>query len=213
MDTRTADGKRPANGAEDERQDTPEGTPGASPGTTPGETEDHQGTGESQAAEADGRDEREDEAVDEEAVADADEADAEEAEAAGRTGMAAGAAAIVSVVLGVVSLTGGWLGTIASARASLIGQLETSQGAGVADQVQAIYGDSWQAAALVGGAFAAAGLLVGIGVVLRVAYWPARTGPVWVRSAAWAGVAVGLTGVLLALSKYTGLLLGVPSAG
>ncbi|MGX1838573.1 hypothetical protein [Streptomyces diastaticus] len=208
MDTRTADGKRPANGAEDERQDTPEGTPGASPGTTPGETEDHQGTGESQAAEADGRDEREDEAVDEEAVADADEADA-----AGRTGMAAGAAAIVSVVLGVVSLTGGWLGTIASARASLIGQLETSQGAGVADQVQAIYGDSWQAAALVGGAFAAAGLLVGIGVVLRVAYWPARTGPVWVRSAAWAGVAVGLTGVLLALSKYTGLLLGVPSAG
>lgn len=208
MDTRTADGKRPANGAEDERQDTPEGTPGASPGTTPGETEDHQGTGESQAAEADGRDEREDEAVDEEAVADADEA-----EAAGRTGMAAGAAAIVSVVLGVVSLTGGWLGTIASARASLIGQLETSQGAGVADQVQAIYGDSWQAAALVGGAFAAAGLLVGIGVVLRVAYWPARTGPVWVRSAAWAGVAVGLTGVLLALSKYTGLLLGVPSAG
>ncbi|WP_405394149.1 hypothetical protein [Streptomyces gougerotii] len=213
MDTRTADGKRPANGAEDERQDTPEGTPGASPGTTPGETEDHQGTGESQAAEADGRDEREDEAVDEEAVADADEADAEEAEAAGRTGMAAGAAAIVSVVLGVVSLTGGWLGTIASARASLIGQLETSHGAGVADQVQAIYGDSWQAAALVGGAFAAAGLLVGIGVVLRVAYWPARTGPVWVRSAAWAGVAVGLIGVLLALSKYTGLLLGVPSAG
>ncbi|MFD6570671.1 MULTISPECIES: hypothetical protein [Streptomyces] len=208
MDTRTADGKRPANGAEDERQDTPEGNPGASPGTTPGETEDHQGTGESQAAEADGRDEREDEAVDEEAVADADEADA-----AGRTGMAAGAAAIVSVVLGVVSLTGGWLGTIASARASLIGQLETSQGAGVADQVQAIYGDSWQAAALVGGAFAAAGLLVGIGVVLRVAYWPARTGPVWVRSAAWAGVAVGLIGVLLALSKYTGLLLGVPSAG
>ena len=208
MDTRTADGKRPANGAEDERQDTPEGTPGASPGTTPGETEDHQGPGESQAAEADGRDEREDEAVDEEAVADADEADA-----AGRTGMAAGAAAIVSVVLGVVSLTGGWLGTIASARASLIGQLETSQGAGVADQVQAIYGDSWQAAALVGGAFAAAGLLVGIGVVLRVAYWPARTGPVWVRSAAWAGVAVGLIGVLLALSKDTGLLLGVPSAG
>ncbi|NEC11398.1 hypothetical protein G3I34_03545 [Streptomyces sp. SID8014] len=208
MDTRTADGKRPANGAEDERQDTPGGTPGASFGTTPGETEDHQGTGESQAAEADGRDEREDEAVDEEAVADADEA-----EAAGRTGVAAGAAAIVSVVLGVVSLTGGWLGTIASARASLIGQLETSQGAGVADQVQAIYGDSWQAAALVGGAFAAAGLFVGIGVVLRVAYWPARTGPVWVRSAAWAGVAVGLIGVLLALSKYTGLLLGVPSAG
>ncbi|AGI87721.1 hypothetical protein AB0909_13215 [Streptomyces albidoflavus] len=205
MDTKTADGKRPATGAEDEQQDTD----GTTPGKTPGEEKDPAGKGAPAAAETDG------DAV----VHDADDLDADDEAAtedtatAAPTGIAAGAAAIVSVVLGVVSLTGGWLGTIASARASLIGQLETSQGAGVADQVQAIYGDSWEAAALVGGAFAAVGLLVGIGVVLRVAYWPARTGPVWVRSAAWAGVAVGLVGLLLALSKYTGLLLGVPSAG
>ncbi|MFJ3746568.1 hypothetical protein ACIPV8_21200 [Streptomyces albidoflavus] len=203
MDTKTADGKRPATGAEDEQQDTH----GTTPGKTSGEEKDPAGKGAPAAAETDG------DAV----VHDADDADdeaaAEDTATAAPTGIAAGAAAIVSVVLGVVSLTGGWLGTIASARASLIGQLETSQGAGVADQVQAIYGDSWEAAALVGGAFAAVGLLVGIGVVLRVAYWPARTGPVWVRSAAWAGVAVGLVGLLLALSKYTGLLLGVPSAG
>ncbi|MFD8122675.1 hypothetical protein ACWHAO_30425 [Streptomyces albidoflavus] len=205
MDTKTADGKRPATGAEDEQQDTH----GTTPGKTPGEEKAPVGKGAPAVAEADG-----DGAVD-----DADDIETDDEVAAGDTataaptGIAAGAAAIVSVVLGVVSLTGGWLGTIASARASLIGQLETSQGAGVADQVQAIYGDSWEAAALVGGAFAAVGLLVGIGVVLRVAYWPARTGPVWVRSAAWAGVAVGLVGLLLALSKYTGLLLGVPSAG
>ncbi|MER8261629.1 hypothetical protein [Streptomyces albidoflavus] len=205
MDTKTADGKRPATGAEDEQQDTH----GTTPGKTSGEEKDPAGKGAPAAAETDG------DAV----VRDADDLDADDEAAAEDTatavptGIAAGAAAIVSVVLGVVSLTGGWLGTIASARASLIGQLETSQGAGVADQVQAIYGDSWEAAALVGGAFAAVGLLVGIGVVLRVAYWPARTGPVWVRSAAWAGVAVGLVGLLLALSKYTGLLLGVPSAG
>ncbi|MGW5391361.1 hypothetical protein [Streptomyces koyangensis] len=205
MDTKTADGKRPATGAEDEQQDTH----GPTAGKTPGEEKDPAGKGAPAAAEADG-----DEVVDDADDLDADdEAAAEDTATAAPTGIAAGAAAIVSVVLGVVSLTGGWLGTIASARASLIGQLETSQGAGVADQVQAIYGDSWEAAALVGGAFAAAGLLVGIGVVLRVAYWPARTGPVWVRSAAWAGVAVGLVGLLLALSKYTGLLLGVPSAG
>lgn len=196
MDTKTADGKRPATGAEDEQQDTD----GTTPGKTPGEEKDPAGKGAPAAAETDG------DAV----VHDADDLDADDEAAtedtatAAPTGIAAGAAAIVSVVLGVVSLTGGWLGTIASARASLIGQLETSQGAGVADQVQAIYGDSWEAAALVGGAFAAVGLLVGIGVVLRVAYWPARTGPVWVRSAAWAGVAVGLVGLLLALSKYTG---------
>ncbi|MCX5459521.1 hypothetical protein AB0391_23750 [Streptomyces albidoflavus] len=211
MDTKTADGKRPATGAEGEQQDTD----GTTPGKTPGEEKDPAGKGAPAAAETDG-----DEAVHD--AHDADDADdldaddevaAEDSATAAPTGIAAGAAAIVSVVLGVVSLTGGWLGTIASARASLIGQLETSQGAGVADQVQAIYGDSWEAAALVGGAFAAVGLLVGIGVVLRVAYWPARTGPVWVRSAAWAGVAVGLVGLLLALSKYTGLLLGVPSAG
>ncbi|MGW4899725.1 hypothetical protein ACWEO9_10640 [Streptomyces albidoflavus] len=211
MDTKTADGKRPATGAEDEQQDTD----GTTPGKTPGEEKDPAGKGAPAAAETDG-----DAVVHDADYADDaddldadDEAAAEDSATAAPTGIAAGAAAIVSVVLGVVSLTGGWLGTIASARASLIGQLETSQGAGVADQVQAIYGDSWEAAALVGGAFAAVGLLVGIGVVLRVAYWPARTGPVWVRSAAWAGVAVGLVGLLLALSKYTGLLLGVPSAG
>ncbi|WTD05542.1 hypothetical protein OH717_24675 [Streptomyces albidoflavus] len=205
MDTKTADGKRPATGAEDEQQDTH----GTTAGKTPGEEKGPAGKGAPAAAETDG-----DAVVDDVDDLDADdEVAAEDIATAAPTGIAAGAAAIVSVVLGVVSLTGGWLGTIASARASLIGQLETSQGAGVADQVQAIYGDSWEAAALVGGAFAAAGLLVGIGVVLRVAYWPARTGPVWVRSAAWAGVAVGLVGLLLALSKYTGLLLGVPSAG
>ncbi|KLJ02696.1 hypothetical protein ABZ114_05020 [Streptomyces albidoflavus] len=205
MDTKTADGKRPATGAEDEQQDTH----GTTPGKTPGEEKDPAGKGAPTTAETDG-----DGAVDDADDVEADdEVAAEDAATAAPTGFAAGAAAMVSVVLGVVSLTGGWLGTIASARASLIGQLETSQGAGVADQVQAIYGDSWEAAALVGGAFAAVGLLVGIGVVLRVAYWPARTGPVWVRSAAWAGVAVGLVGLLLALSKYTGLLLGVPSAG
>lgn len=193
MDTKTADGKRPATGAEDEQQDTD----GTTPGKTPGEEKDPAGKGAPAAAETDG------DAV----VHDADDLDADDEAAtedtatAAPTGIAAGAAAIVSVVLGVVSLTGGWLGTIASARASLIGQLETSQGAGVADQVQAIYGDSWEAAALVGGAFAAVGLLVGIGVVLRVAYWPARTGPVWVRSAAWAGVAVGLVGLLLARDR------------
>ncbi|MBV1957817.1 hypothetical protein KUG12_26380 [Streptomyces sp. BV333] len=202
MDTKTADGKRPATGAEDEQQDTH----GTTPGKTPGEEKDPVGKGAPATAETHG-----DEVVDDHEAD--DEVAAEVTATAAPTGIAAGAAAIVSVVLGVVSLTGGWLGTIASARAALIGQLETSQGAGVADQVQAIYGDSWEAAALVGGAFAAVGLLVGIGVVLRVAYWPARTGPVWVRSAAWAGVAVGLVGLLLALSKYTGLLLGVPSAG
>lgn len=206
MDTKTADGKRPATGAEDEQQDTH----GTTPGKTPGEEKDPAGKGAPAAAETDGDAVVHDDADDLDAD---DEAAAEDIATAAPTGIAAGAAAIVSVVLGAVSLTGGWLGTIASARASLIGQLETSQGAGVADQVQAIYGDSWEAAALVGGAFAAVGLLVGIGVVLRVAYWPARTGPVWVRSAAWAGVAVGLVGLLLALSKYTGLLLGVPSAG
>ncbi|WP_067415858.1 hypothetical protein [Streptomyces sampsonii] len=208
MDTKTADGKRPATGAEGEQQDTD----GTTPGKTPGEEKDPAGRGAPAAAETDG-DEAVHDAHDADDLDADDEVAADDSATAAPTGIAAGAAAIVSVVLGVVSLTGGWLGTIASARASLIGQLETSQGAGVADQVQAIYGDSWEAAALVGGAFAAVGLLVGIGVVLRVAYWPARTGPVWVRSAAWAGVAVGLVGLLLALSKYTGLLLGVPSAG
>ncbi|MFJ9739668.1 hypothetical protein [Streptomyces sp. NPDC101166] len=135
------------------------------------------------------------------------------AQATGPSGVGQGAGAVVSVVLGLASLNGGWLGTVAAARQTLIGQLETSSRAGVAQQIQAVYGDAWQATALWAGVFALAALVTGFVVLARPAFGaPGRPQAPWIKSVAWAGVAVGVIGLLLAVLKYTGILFGLPSA-
>ncbi|MGX2994348.1 hypothetical protein JNUCC64_08625 [Streptomyces sp. JNUCC 64] len=128
-------------------------------------------------------------------------------------GVGAGAAAVVSAALAVVSLSGGWLGTVASARQSVIGQLEAAgSGGDVARQVEIVYGDAWQAAALVGGLFALVALVIGAVVVARPAFGtPGPERAPWIASVAWAGVVLGAVGLLLAIAKYTDLLLGLPS--
>ncbi|KUJ40179.1 hypothetical protein AB0N87_31100 [Streptomyces sp. NPDC093228] len=138
----------------------------------------------------------------------------EEAASEGQSGVGQGAGAVVSAGLGVVSLTGSWMGTVAAARETLVGQLQTSSSASVAKQIQAVYGDAWQATALWGGVFALAALLVGVVVLARPAFGaPGRPQAPWIKSAAWAGVALGVVGLLLAVLKYTDVLLGLPSAG
>ncbi|MFF2850343.1 hypothetical protein ACFVT5_29005 [Streptomyces sp. NPDC058001] len=137
------------------------------------------------------------------------------ADAAPKTGsgVGQGAAAVVSAALGVVSLSGGWLGTVASARESLVGQLNTTQSASVATQIQQVYGDSWAAAAVVGGIFAVVALVVGAAVLVRPAFGtPGPAQAPWIKSVAWAGVALGVIGLLLAVAKYSDILLGLPSA-
>ena len=94
-------------------------------------------------------------------------------------------------MLGVVALTGGWVGTVASARASITGQLEmqAATNASIAAQLQAVYGDAWQATALWGGVFALVALIVGVVVLARPAFGaPDQVQPPWIRSVAWAGV-------------------------
>ncbi|MEV0258971.1 hypothetical protein AB0H82_32500 [Streptomyces sp. NPDC050732] len=152
---------------------------------------------------------------DETSDAEADaEADADvTARTAGSTGVGQGAAAVVSAALGVIGLSGGWLGTIAGARSNIMGQLETKQSASVSDQLQAMYGDSWQATALIAGFFAAAALVVGFLVLVRPAFGaPGKEQAPWIKSVAWAGVALGVIGLILAVAKYSDLLLGLPSA-
>lgn len=128
------------------------------------------------------------------------------------SGVGQGAGAIVAAALGVVSLTGSWVGTVAAARESLMGQLQTSQSAGVAKQVQEVYGDQWHVTALVGGIFALLALIVGVAVLARPAFGaPAASQPLWVKSVAWSGVALGVIGLLLAVAKYTDVLLGLPT--
>ncbi|MFI6350017.1 hypothetical protein [Streptomyces sp. NPDC050560] len=129
------------------------------------------------------------------------------------SGVGQGAGAVISAALGVVSLSGSWLGTVAGARESLIGQLNTVDSAGVAKKIQEVYGDQWHAIALVGGVFALIGLIVGVGVLARPAFGvPGPPQPVWIKSVAWGGVALGVLGLLLAIMKLTDILLGLPSA-
>ncbi|MFJ8632864.1 hypothetical protein [Streptomyces sp. NPDC093568] len=137
-----------------------------------------------------------------------------EATEAGPSDVGQGAGAVVSAALGLVSLTGGWIGTVAAARETLIGQLETASNAGVATQIKEVYGDAWQTSALWAGVFALAALIVGVVVLARPAFGtPGRPQTAWIKSVAWGGVALGVIGLLLAVLKYTDALLGLPSAG
>ncbi|MER6685474.1 hypothetical protein [Streptomyces olivaceoviridis] len=160
-------------------------------------------------------------AAGEQAPEEAAEADGGEAgdatEAAGGkapSGVGQGAGAVVSAALGLVSLSGGWIGTVASAREQLVGQLRTSSTASVATQIKEVYGDAWHTTALWAGLFALAALITGVVVLARPAFGtPGRPQAAWIKSVAWAGVSLGVIGLLLAVLKYSDALLGLPSTG
>ncbi|MEU6336457.1 hypothetical protein ABZ839_18755 [Streptomyces cellulosae] len=130
------------------------------------------------------------------------------------SGTGQGAAAVVSAALGLVSLTGGWPGTVAAARETLVGQLRTAADASVATQIKEVYGDAWDTTALWGGLFALVALITGVVVLVRPAFGaPGRVAQApWIKSVAWAGVTLGVIGLLLAVLTYTGVLLGLPAA-
>ncbi|MGW6909716.1 hypothetical protein [Streptomyces sp. NPDC054940] len=158
------------------------------------------------------------EATDSDEVTENDEIEAEdevtaEATEEGPTGVGQGAGAVVSAALGLVSLTGGWIGTVAAARETLVGQLETASNASVAKQIKEVYGDAWQTSAVWAGVFALAALIVGVVVLARPAFGaPGKPQATWIKSVAWGGVALGVIGLLLAVLKYTDALLGLPTA-
>ncbi|KAB1985629.1 hypothetical protein [Streptomyces triticiradicis] len=161
------------------------------------------------AAERDGTDED----LDERDGTDEDLAAAEDSGTGRDGGVGQGAAAVVSAALGLVSLTGSWVATVAAARETLIGQLRTSSTASVATQVKEVYGDAWATTALVGGLFALAALITGVLVLVRPAFGaPGRPQAAWIKSVAWAGVSLGVLGLVLAVAKYSDVLLGLPSA-
>ncbi|AKJ10627.1 membrane protein [Streptomyces incarnatus] len=130
------------------------------------------------------------------------------------SGVGQGAGAVVSAALGLVSLSGGWIGTVAGARQQLVGQLRTSSTASVAKQIKAVYGDAWHSTALWAGLFALAALFTGVVVLARPAFGaPGRPQAPWIKSVAWAGVSLGVIGLLLAVLKYSDALLALPSTG
>ncbi|MEJ1198904.1 MULTISPECIES: hypothetical protein [unclassified Streptomyces] len=165
----------------------------------------------------DGADATTDDATTDDGTTDAEAADHADSATTGNegpTGVGQGAGAVVSAGLGIVSLTGSWVGTVASARESLIGQLETSSSSDVGMLIEKGYGNAWHATALWGGLFALVALIVGVVVLARPAFGaPGRPQAPWIKSVAWAGVALGVIGLLLAVLKYTDILLGLPSTG
>lgn len=162
---------------------------------------------EAESAEAETADAVNDEAVEDDAVTGATDNE-------GPTGVGQGAGAVVSAGLGIVSLTGSWVGTVASARESLIGQLQSTSTSDVGALIEKGYGNAWQATAMWGGIFALVALIVGVVVLARPAFGaPGRPQAPWIKSVAWAGVGLGVIGLLLAVLKYTDVLLGLPSAG
>ncbi|MGW8066468.1 hypothetical protein ACVV2G_30340 [Streptomyces ziwulingensis] len=132
----------------------------------------------------------------------------------GATGVGQGAGAVVSAGLGIVSLTGSWVGTVASDRESVFGQLETSSSSDVQTMLEKGYGEAWQATAFWGGVFALIALIVGVVVLVRPAFGaPGKPQAAWIKSVSWAGVALGVIGLILAVLKYTDVILAVPSVG
>lgn len=164
-------------------------------------------------------DEKADEKADEQAVTaehdaeGAETADAETDDVTGpdeapraSSGLGTAAAAVVSAGLGIVALSGSWVGRVAAERQNLAGQIETSQGGTPADQISAIYGDAWHSTAMVNGIFALVALIVGLAVLVL----PQKTG--WVRAVGVAGAVLGVLGLIVSAGMYFDLFLSLPSA-
>ncbi|MEU4348549.1 hypothetical protein [Streptomyces sp. NPDC023838] len=132
-----------------------------------------------------------------------------------RTGIGAGAAAVVSGALGLASLTGTWMGKVLSERETLLGQIKTAQGGTASAQIHEIYADSWHTTAAINGGFALLALLVGAFVLARPAFGApdAHPQPVWVRAVALGGLVLGAIGLLLSVGMYFDLFATLPSTG
>ena len=135
------------------------------------------------------------------------------AEEEGPSGVGQGAAAVVSAVLGFVSLTGSWLGTVAGAREGINGQLEM-----LPRRPRASPPRSRRSTATPGRpprCGAASSRWPRCSSVSRPSPGPRRRSGKpqagWIKSVSWAGVALGVLGLLLAVLKYTDVILGVPS--
>ncbi|WP_329167768.1 hypothetical protein OG709_26130 [Streptomyces sp. NBC_01267] len=130
-----------------------------------------------------------------------------------RSGVGAGAGAVVAAALAFVALSGSWMGTVLSERKTLTGQIHLPQGASAAQQIHEVYAAPWHTTALVNGGFALLALIVGV-VVLALPLFstPARTQAVWVRAVAWGSVAVAVIGLVIAAGMYFDLFAALPSA-
>ncbi|MFJ6720078.1 MULTISPECIES: hypothetical protein [unclassified Streptomyces] len=128
-------------------------------------------------------------------------------------GVGAAACAIVAAALGTVALSGSWVSRVAAERENLVNQLDLSATADNNAKIAALYSAPWHATALVNGVLATLALLLAVFVLARPAFGtPGRTLPTWIRSVAWAAVALGVLGILIFGLMYFDVLLPVPTA-
>lgn len=123
-------------------------------------------------------------------------------------GFVAGAVALVSAALGLVSITGSSLADKLHARREIIGQIDSNSGAQV-DQMEVFYSAPWNTVALINGAFAVVAVLVGGGVLLALHGRSSETRP-WVKALALGGVILGLIGLLIAVAMNFNLFADQP---
>jgi hypothetical protein len=130
----------------------------------------------------------------------------------GRTvGVGSGAAALVAGGLGLASVTGTWLATLLLDREQLIGQIKSTSKS-TAAQIAADYGHPWHTYALVNGVFAIAAVLTAVAVLVFTSNWLAVTRPSpWVRAVAWAGLALGVIGLLISGAMVFDVFAGLPA--
>lgn len=160
------------------------------------------------AAETDGADETDDTDADETGLTGEGEATDERA-----GGVGAAACAIVAAALGTVALSGSWVSRVVAERQNLVNQLDLSATADNNAKIAALCSAPWHATALVNGVLATLALLLAVFVLARPAFGtPGRTLPTWIRSVAWAAVALGVLGILLFGLMYFDVLLPVPTA-
>ncbi|GAA2631461.1 hypothetical protein [Streptomyces axinellae] len=137
--------------------------------------------------------------------------DAAERERAAGRGWGAGAAAVVSAGFGLASLTGTSFGEMLRERKQLIGQISSgAQGSGgsATEQVNALYGAPWHAAAVVNGIFAVLAVIVG-GILLAVLNGRAGARP-WMKAVGLGGLVLGVVGLIVAGGMYFDLFAAQP---
>ena len=134
-----------------------------------------------------------------EELAEFDDGDDDGAELVG-SGFVSGAFGLTSLVLAIVSLTGGWLGTVYGARAEYVAELKTKTQSTQAS-LDAFH-SSWHGQAALGGIFALAALLFGAGVLASPALLLSGKTPGWARATALGGLILGAIGLLLAILAW-----------
>lgn len=116
-------------------------------------------------------------------------------------GAVGGAFAIVAAALGLSSIAGTWLSNMIYQRQQLIGSI-TSSGKSNTAQFTAEYLSPWHKVAEINGVFAGSAVVIAVVCLLTGRFLTQKPMPGWARAIAWAGLALGVIGLLVSGAMY-----------